>query len=1107
MVVHHCNTGAGMCVSRAGGVVGVVGAALIFLGLLQVVAGTYFMLALPIFKLGSNLWTGAWSVVCGLVVGVLAWRGRALKRGQVVLVATLSVLVANVANLVILQVGEKSVFLTEDDRRTIVRENQENQLRIALWLTTVVSAVGIGVSFLGAQYLFCAVVRGPRVKGRMPVTRSLSDEDLQRPQEPQDSTPSLEDVVALPDPARSSAWVYNPDEDKGPVPLGPPGLDLLWDCPDGPRRLPAARHASFATARFARVHQRPQRAQSFVVRRDLLLSASEGRPAMAPAPVRCPELPGTRTCPRYAKPNVRRIYRSNSVTDKTLLGEAAAAAAEAGAALSRRFHAGSLDDLDAGPIIEVGMAREVSRSEHTLATCRTSFCHAPSTADEDEEEDEVEETTVPVIHRSASSVKDHQLEGKAVLSSFNPVSCPAPTRLTKQKGPAPLPPTKPKPPPPPAAQPQGDQGPSGPTKPPDEGIEFSDEEKEAEATCRVAESGAPREGRAPPPAVEENNGSSSSSSRKRPAPQPRTSLPTTSLSCEVEGETASEVSREPPPPPPPPPSLTKKAEPPKIPRPEIVKPPRPSVADKNLRAGGVGGGRPAPARCRGVGEEAATLRRLEEVLTGILDRGTAPPLRATRSEENLMESLRVAEQEARTPKGILKNGPAKPSRYEQEHREALQDSRALLEQLPRGELQRHKIVLRVPSFRTAGCQTEASRPLRRRASCAQTGFSTAPRLRDAAAATTATPAPPITSSSSSSSRSSLTDRSRKKSSSVLESSSSSSGYSSPEVSSKAASPSHSGPPSPASSSVGVSDEEERRRRRSADTNVTVIEVNKSAGDPPPRRPALWQGLDTVPPPRPPKPFRLRPLSDAGTLLGSPGGLLVPVPRRASQLYEDVFGLAALTENVMLLTEAINPVLVHTRGSDAPGAPPPALQESPAAPRVVDVIPKAVNSKLWDGRTIYAPRPRPALRTHSLSLPRPAPHPRPPPPRLIRRVAEHAHDERDEKEEERVGVTPESTAAYLASLELLASHYRHQALANAKQLQLQQRLLLQQQRQQQQQQQQQATQDATQTEFFEEEEEEEEKEEEDVKGKKKTSPPARVLSEPYLASPVKEDSEC
>ena len=771
------------------------------------------------------------------------------------------------------------------------------------------------------------------------------------------------------------------------------------------------------------------------------MHASEGRPAQPPAPVRCPELPGIRTCPRYAKPNVRRIYRSNSVSDKTLLGEAAAAAAEAGAALSRRFHAGSLDDLDVGPVIEVGMTREVSRSEHTLAICRTSFCTAPSTADEDEDEDELEDTIVPVIHRSATRVQEQQLEGKTVLSSFSPISCPAPPRLTKQKGPAPLPPTKPKPPPPHAAPLQDDQGPPGPTKPPDEGIEFSDEEKDAEATYHVAGTAGPQEGRPPLSIIEEHTttttnttNSNSNGGRKRPAPQPRTSLPTTSLPSEAEGETASEMSHGPPPPPPPPPSVSKKApfNGSRIPRPEVVKPPRPSVTDKNFRLGGVSSDRPTPAGCGGDGEEAATLRRLEEVLTGILDRGAAPPLRATRSEENLMESLRTMEEEARTPKGILKNGPAKPSRYEQEHREALQDSRALLEQLPRGELQRHKIVLRVPSFRTAGCQTEASRPLRRRASCAQTGFGTAPRLRDATGITTTTPVPAMTSSSSSS-RSSVTDRSWKKSSPAVESSSSS-GYSSPEVSSKAASPSHSGPPSPASSSVGVSDEEERRRRRrSADTNVTVIEVNKSVGDTLPRRHALWHGLDTVPPPRPPKPYRLRPMSDAGTLVGSQGGLLVPVPRRASQLYEDVFGLAALTENVMLLTEAINPVLVHTRGHDAPTATSsPTFTNAHAAPRVVDIIPKAVHARMWDGRTSYAPRPRPALRAQSLSLPRPTPKPRPPLHRLVRRAADHCHEEREEEEEEEPAVSTESsTAAYLASLELLASHYRHQALANAK----------------------------------------------------------------------------
>ncbi|XP_047472447.1 uncharacterized protein LOC125027415 isoform X2 [Penaeus chinensis] len=160
------------------GVVGVVGAALLLLGLTQIVSGIYFMLTMPIFQLGSNIWTGTWSSMCGTVVATIGWTGQTMRRGQMVLVATLSVLVTNVANLVIIQVGENGVFLSESDVRDIVGNNQETTMLIAFWLTTVVTAMGIVVSFFGAQYLFCVVVRGPRVKGRMPVTRSLSEEDL-----------------------------------------------------------------------------------------------------------------------------------------------------------------------------------------------------------------------------------------------------------------------------------------------------------------------------------------------------------------------------------------------------------------------------------------------------------------------------------------------------------------------------------------------------------------------------------------------------------------------------------------------------------------------------------------------------------------------------------------------------------------------------------------------------------------------------------------------------------------------------------------------------------------------------------------------------------------
>ncbi|XP_037795031.1 uncharacterized protein LOC119590438 [Penaeus monodon] len=184
------------------------------------------------------------------------------------------------------------------------------------------------------------------------------------------------------------------------------------------------------------------------------------------------------------------------------------------------------------------------------------------------------------------------------------------------------------------------------------------------------------------------------------------------------------------------------------------------------------------------------------------------------------------------------------------------------------------------------------------------------------------------------------------------------------------------------------------------------------------------------------------MSDAAALVSSQGGLLVPVHRRTAQLplYEDVFGLAALTENVMLLTEAINPVLVHaTRPHDGAGA---AGGAPSTAPRVVDVIRKTLQGPTWDGRTAVLPRPRPALRTHSLSLPRPSVTStgRPHASRGSRSPSPVRREEQRQQTEKQTSAS--STAAYLASLELLASHYRHQALANAKQLQLQQRLLMQ-----------------------------------------------------------------
>ncbi|CAL4100692.1 unnamed protein product, partial [Meganyctiphanes norvegica] len=550
------------------------------------------------------------------------------------------------------------------------------------------------------------------------------------------------------------------------------------------------------------------------------------------------------------------------------------------------------------------------------------------------------------------------------------------------------------------------------------------------------------------PVIEENI----KNTRKRPAPQPRNSS---------DKETSPSK------------DITKSNRPP-----DIVKPPRssliqkpPRLADKNITIER----RPSIPKKPDIKtvqtDNEVNLRRLEEVLSNILDHGSPAPLRATKSDENIMESLSVAE--TKKPKGILKKVSLKPSKYEVAHREALEDSKALLEQLPRGELQRNKIVLRVPSFRTAGCQTESYRPIRRRASCAQTNLSVATRYRDANRDNTTTTSSLTKNKGTTKSSSTqhwpprVIMRESNQESSVLETSSSSSGYSSPEAH---ATPTNSGPPSPASSSVVVSDEDHQDEVQMSDgTNVTVIEVNKDGSRTTKSNTIPWKPLHTiVPPPRPPKPLRLRHMSDAAAFIGARGGLLLPVHHRNHQLphYEDVFGLAALTENVMLLTEAINPVLVHNTIR-----PQSSIEETheelglprSTTPRVVDMIRKAsANLSMNDTVTAHRPQPRPALRTHSLSLPRPSLIPPTPTRRYSKdsRSPSPTHSSSNDHQQHNIYSDQYNdphnnhTAAYLASLELLASHYRHQALANAKQLQLQQRLLAQQQKQQQQQSQQQ-----------------------------------------------------
>ncbi|KAF2350539.1 hypothetical protein FHG87_018702 [Trinorchestia longiramus] len=293
-----------------------------------------------------------------------------------------------------------------------------------------------------------------------------------------------------------------------------------------------------------------------------------------------------------------------------------------------------------------------------------------------------------------------------------------------------------------------------------------------------------------------------------------------------------------------------------------------------------------------------------------------------------------------------------------------------------------------------------------------------------------------------------------------ESSPSSFGNSSPEVSSKEPSPQHSGPPSPSDKVFLKSD-----RPWQSKSNVTVIEINKSENT------TLISTISA--PPKPPKAVRLR-HSAAADFSGNNSVQTMHRRAKLTTPYNDMFGLSALQENIFILTEAVNLFIVPPPRYLSSG---PQIMSSDSVhrsksvdrctPRIIDEYPKrhtesdeslSTAEVFADGRTSVLARERgsgPGQLKHS---------------QRSRSSSENSCDGpgsnrwtdeldwevgnrwREEREKELVSKLSNNTggratAAYLASLELSASHYRHQALLNAKQLQKQKELLQKQQQQQ------------------------------------------------------------
>uniref|UniRef100_A0A8D8SF65 Uncharacterized protein n=1 Tax=Cacopsylla melanoneura TaxID=428564 RepID=A0A8D8SF65_9HEMI len=152
----------------------------ISIGTIQLVAGVFFFVSLPpLFRIGSNLWTGGWNVLFGVSGAVVTCVGTLSPSKQHILhYFTLSILCVNVVNLVILEIGEFRLFLPD----TLRGENLSHETRFLLSCARMSSSmstiVAIVCSFIDAQLTFCSIECTQRSnRQKKPEHEVISDAD------------------------------------------------------------------------------------------------------------------------------------------------------------------------------------------------------------------------------------------------------------------------------------------------------------------------------------------------------------------------------------------------------------------------------------------------------------------------------------------------------------------------------------------------------------------------------------------------------------------------------------------------------------------------------------------------------------------------------------------------------------------------------------------------------------------------------------------------------------------------------------------------------------------------------------------------------------------
>ncbi|XP_031620984.1 ras guanine nucleotide exchange factor Q-like [Contarinia nasturtii] len=149
------------------------------LGVIQIVSGIFYFLTIPVIKLIFNVAIGCWAILCGISGSMVACVCPSTPRKhEFLLYCSLSILILNIVNLILLEIGQVREIFNEHLQKALSKEYHLLESENGRFITTYTAILLILVTFLEVQINFCYLSRS-----QMKYKKEKNSRKSRRPQQ------------------------------------------------------------------------------------------------------------------------------------------------------------------------------------------------------------------------------------------------------------------------------------------------------------------------------------------------------------------------------------------------------------------------------------------------------------------------------------------------------------------------------------------------------------------------------------------------------------------------------------------------------------------------------------------------------------------------------------------------------------------------------------------------------------------------------------------------------------------------------------------------------------------------------------------------------------